>query len=256
MTSKPALLEPARLRARREARPLDDDDRAAVDDRDAELARGRDEHAAQVGAERVGGGDVGRLRAVVERVRATRGAVDELVADDEAAELEVGRSAPDAQGPRIRRTPSSRIAQTLARKLIRCGGSSCSRPWRGMKATRCPPSSATTGGADGAPVRRLDLDLLGVRRGTSRSPSRRRCRSPPSSRRALRAPGVSRAPSAAPRPRSPGRPRSRRPSAGSRRGRSARPSARRRGSPRSGRCRARIASIASFACSRSGFRPR
>ena len=44
----------------------------------------------QVGAERIGGRDVRRLRALVERVLAPVRAVDELVADDELAELEVG----------------------------------------------------------------------------------------------------------------------------------------------------------------------
>jgi hypothetical protein len=56
------------------------------------------------------------LRAVVERVRPTPRPVDELIADDELAELEVGaQRAPDAQGATIRRAPSSRSAQTFAR---------------------------------------------------------------------------------------------------------------------------------------------
>ena len=45
---------------------------------------------AQVGAVRVGGRDVGRLGAVVERVLAPARPVDELVADDELAQLELG----------------------------------------------------------------------------------------------------------------------------------------------------------------------
>ena len=46
-------------------------------------------NAAQVGAERFGGRDERRPRPVEERVRASPGAVDELVAHDERAELEV-----------------------------------------------------------------------------------------------------------------------------------------------------------------------
>ena len=62
----------------------------------------------------------------------------------------------------IRRTPSSFMAQTFARYGIACGGSSWSRPWRGRKATRLPPTSPIVNGADGSAVRRLDLDLLDV----------------------------------------------------------------------------------------------
>src|SRR5437773_10907101 len=51
----------------------------------------------------------------------------------------------------IRRTPSSRIAQTLARYGIRCGGSSCSRPCRGRNGTPVPLISTTTSGDDGLP---------------------------------------------------------------------------------------------------------
>ena len=89
-TSQPMLLEPRRLGAGREARALDDDHGAAVPRRDPELARGLDEQRPQLGAVRVGRGDVGRLRPVVERVRPAARAVDELVADDELAELELG----------------------------------------------------------------------------------------------------------------------------------------------------------------------
>src|SRR6059058_1166896 len=82
-------LEPLRLGARGEARALDRHDRAAVPDRDPELARGLDQQLPEVRAVRVGRRDVRRLRTVVEAVRAAGGAVDELVADDELAEPEL-----------------------------------------------------------------------------------------------------------------------------------------------------------------------
>src|SRR5206468_9883559 len=62
----------------------------------------------QVEAVRVGGGDVSRLRAVVERVRPACRTVDELVADHERAGREIGSEpsggaraddAPDAELP-------------------------------------------------------------------------------------------------------------------------------------------------------------
>src|ERR671914_2554182 len=83
------LLEPLRLRARREARALDDDDGAAAPSLDPELAGGLDQEPSQIRAVGIGGGDMGRLRPVVERVLAAARSVYKLVADHELAPLEL-----------------------------------------------------------------------------------------------------------------------------------------------------------------------
>ena len=61
------------------------------------------------------------------------------------------RSEPEAHGPKMARTPSSRRAQALARYGTRWGGSEWSRPWRGRNATRRPPTSPIVTGAAGGP---------------------------------------------------------------------------------------------------------
>ena len=63
----------------------------------------------------VGRADVGHDRAVEERVGAAAGPVDELVAHDEVAGLDVSWSEPAAHGEMTALTPSERIAQTFAR---------------------------------------------------------------------------------------------------------------------------------------------
>src|SRR5262249_45304377 len=91
---------------------------------DPELAGGLDEDAPQVGAVRVGGRDVGRLRALVEGVGAAGRAVDELVADDERAELELrakragGARADQATDAELPHRPDVRAVRHLRRRQL------------------------------------------------------------------------------------------------------------------------------------------
>ena len=64
----------------------------------------------------------------------------------------------------IRETPSSFIAHRFARYGTRWGGNSCFVPWRGRNATRRPPISPITTGAEGLPY--------GVSTSTDSAPSR------------------------------------------------------------------------------------
>ena len=73
-----------------------------------------------------------------------------------------GDSEPAAHGPITWRTPSIRIAQRLARAGTRAGAYSWLRPWRGMNATRRPPTSAIVTGALGAPNGVSSDDLFDV----------------------------------------------------------------------------------------------
>ena len=140
---------------------------------------------AQVGAVRVGGRDVRRLRPVVEGVRAARGAVDELVADDERAQLELGlqraRRARADQPPdaELAHRPDVRAVRDLrGRKLVRPPV-----PWagtrRGGRRPRRSRSAPTASRTASRPRPRRP------RRRTSRSPTRRRPRSPPRPWRAV-----------------------------------------------------------------------
>src|SRR5450759_4168470 len=82
--------EPARLRARGETRPLDDDYRSRGVRRYPQLGGLLDRVLPHHRTVRVRRGDVHRGGAVVERVLAAPRAVDELVADDEVAGDHVG----------------------------------------------------------------------------------------------------------------------------------------------------------------------
>src|ERR1035437_3000598 len=77
--------EPLRLGARREARALDDDDRALVVGVDVESAQRVDRDRAHLRTVGIGERNVRRHRAVVEGVLASRGTVDDLVGDDHRA---------------------------------------------------------------------------------------------------------------------------------------------------------------------------
>src|ERR1700733_9953574 len=81
--------EPLRLRARGEARALDDDDRALVVRVDVQPAQRVDRDRPQLRAVRIGERDVRRHGAVVERVLAPARAVDDLVGDHHRAGLHV-----------------------------------------------------------------------------------------------------------------------------------------------------------------------
>src|SRR6266550_5642699 len=154
------VLEPARLGAGREARALDRDHRAAVADRDRELAGRVDQKAPQVRAVGVGGRDVRRLGPVVERVRPAGRAVDELVADDELAELQVGLER--AGGVRADDPPYAQLAHRpnvgAVRDPVR----------RQLVLAPVPRQECDAGAADLADherrrrlaVRRVELDLL------------------------------------------------------------------------------------------------
>src|SRR4029079_7758345 len=84
---------------RREARPLDDHRRAAPQHGQPALATGPHDDLAQVCDERPRRADEGRTRSVVVRVLATPRPVDELVADDHVADVEVeGERAGDDWG--------------------------------------------------------------------------------------------------------------------------------------------------------------
>ena len=85
MTSQPWLLEPLRFAAGRKPRPLDYDDRSAVERFDFERLGRFDRNRPQRRAVRVGKADVRRDRSVVERVFPPARAVDQLVGDDHRA---------------------------------------------------------------------------------------------------------------------------------------------------------------------------
>ncbi len=136
--------------------------------------------ARRSGAVRVGGRDVRRLGPVVEGVRPPARPVDELVADDELAELELGLER--ARGVRPDDPPD---AELLHRPDIRAVGNRVRRelvvqPVAREKSDALPADLADRERRRRLPVRRLDRHLLDVRRGTSRSPTRRRPRSQPS----------------------------------------------------------------------------
>ena len=81
--------EPLRLRSRREARPLDDDDRTGIVGVDLEVAQRFDRHRPHLRAVRIGEADVRGDRAVVERVLAAGRAIDDLIGDDHRSRLDV-----------------------------------------------------------------------------------------------------------------------------------------------------------------------
>jgi hypothetical protein len=147
---------------RREPRPLDDDDRAAVADGDAELAGRLDEDPPQVGAVRVGGGDVRRLRPVVERVRAAARPVDELVADDELPEREVGPEragcawADDPADAQLAQRPQVRAKRDAVRREL------VAAPVPRQERDALPADVADHDRGRRLSVRGLDLHLLGV----------------------------------------------------------------------------------------------
>ena len=110
------LLVPPALRPGREPRTVDDDQRAAVLDREAGLPRApRRPPDALAGrtAPRTPRGPPRPLRR--RRCAAAPGAVDDLVDDDDRAGTELGRSEPTAHGARTWRTPNERSAQRFAR---------------------------------------------------------------------------------------------------------------------------------------------
>ena len=89
MTSQPASLNHLDSALVEKRGPLDDDDRAPLVDLDAVVADGVDGEPAQDRVVGLGRREVGHDRAVVERVGPAAGAVDELVAHDEVAGLDV-----------------------------------------------------------------------------------------------------------------------------------------------------------------------
>ena len=97
----------------------------AVANGDAELARRLDEQAAQVGTVGIRRGDVGCLGPVVERILPRPRPVDELIADDELAELEVGLQrargvrADDAAYPELLHRPDiGPVGDPVRRELV------------------------------------------------------------------------------------------------------------------------------------------
>ena len=126
-------------------------------------SRGRlDEQAAQLRAVGVGRGDVRRLRAVVERVRAAARAVDELVADDELAQLELGLErargvrADDPADAELPHRPDVRpVRDRVRRQLVLAA---VAREERDALAADLADRERRRR----LPVRRLDLDLLDV----------------------------------------------------------------------------------------------
>ena len=156
------LLEPARLGPGREARPLDDDDGAAVADGDVELAGRVDEQPPQVGAVRVGRGHVRHGIALVERVRPARRPVDELVADDELAEPEIGLQRTRGAGPddpphaHLAHRPDVRAVGDLRRRQL--VASAVPRQERDPAAADLADRERRRRLAE----RRVDLDLLDV----------------------------------------------------------------------------------------------
>src|ERR1041385_4004684 len=156
------ILEPLRLGAGREARPLDRHDGAAVANRDTELARGLDEQPAEVGAIRVGRRDVSRLGAVVKRVRPSGRAVDELVADDELAQPQLR-----LQRPRRVRADDPPHAELLHRPDVRAVRDLVRRQlvlWPVARQERDPLAAdlADHERPGRLPVRGVELDLLDV----------------------------------------------------------------------------------------------
>ena len=162
MASQPCGLEPTRLGPRGEPRPLDDDHRPTVTNGDAELTRRLHEQAAQVGAERIGGRDVCRLRPVVEGVRAAARTVDVLVAHDERAALELARErtrgagADDAADARLPERPHVRAeGDTVGRQFVVAAVA--------REESDARPRDLAHGKRRGRlPVRSVDLDLLDV----------------------------------------------------------------------------------------------
>ena len=122
--------------------------------------RGLDEELPEPGAVGVGRRDVSGLGPVVEGVPAVPGAIDELVADDERAELEVGaqrarRARPDdppdadlAEGPEV-----GAVGDPVRRQLV----------LRAVPRQECDLLAAELAEGDGRgrlPVRRVELDGL------------------------------------------------------------------------------------------------
>src|SRR5829696_8458392 len=158
----PCGLEPQRLRARREAGPLDDDHRPAVPNRYTPLPCRLDEQPAEVAAKRVGGGDVRRLGAVVEGVGTAARPVDVLVADDEVADLEVAGErarrawADDPAHSRLAHRPDVGAERdAVGRELV-----GPAMPGNERHALAADVSDSNRG--RGLPVRRVDLELLNV----------------------------------------------------------------------------------------------
>src|ERR671936_2381647 len=155
-------LEPFRLGPCGKARSLDDDDRAAVAGVDPELVRGLDEEVPQVWAIRVGRGNVGRLGPVVERVRPAIRPFDELVADDELAEREIGPERPgcvwadDPPNAELLHRPDVCPVRNLVRREL--------VPGPVAREERDPLAADLADGERRRRLaeRRLDLDLLDV----------------------------------------------------------------------------------------------
>ena len=155
--------EPGRLGPGREARARDHDHRAAVAHVDALRAAGpHDQRRAATGStgrrrRRDGRRDRRRTcrrgrwcgRRTGRRPRTSPGGTSRS-------------SEPAAHGPIRRCTPISRIAQTLARYGMACGGRWWLRPCRGRNATRVPPTSPMNEPVGRRAVRRVDRDLLDV----------------------------------------------------------------------------------------------
>ena len=132
----------------------------AASHRDAELARGLDEHTPEHGAVRVRGRHVGRLGAVVERVGPATGQIDELVAHDELAEREVRPER--SRGGRAEDPPDAELAHRPDVRAVR------DRVRRELVPAAVPRAERDVPACDLAdderrrrlPVRRVDLELL------------------------------------------------------------------------------------------------
>ena len=85
------------------------------------------------------------------RCPSARGAIDELIADDEVPGLTSFLRDPAAQGPMMRVTPAP-SSPTVGPVVDHVRGQACARvPWRGKKAAVRPPMVPTDKGAEGSP---------------------------------------------------------------------------------------------------------